>query len=360
MRCCPCLCCWGCWRRWWEQGKGCERLPLPQVPSGAECPQSQWEWVPRRRDCWGLEVPRTLRPPLVQRLQGAGLKSRWVLVLGRGEAPCPGRARASLALPQCLRGFSAALPAAPPAGDESGGGEPGWGGGSQSRLPPGGTAKRRRDHRCHCSRRAHPALPVPVGAHHELRSRSFPGAPAIPQVSPAPPLGSPWRGCGDPAVPTFRTVCPVLPSVVLRDVKGIRGDSDAPDPPGGAGGSLGPGGGSEPRAAPLRMGTRSPRACPRGGPSPAPHSPAPRAAGAEGAGTQIAAVAKATASRVSMAAAGTAPASAALGWGARAEGGSAVGWERGAKRGGGARGAEVSMRDTEREEDEGSRAPGCS
>lgn len=124
LRCCPCLCCWGCWRRWWEQGKGCERLPLPQVPSRAECPQSQWEWVPRRRDCWGLEVPRTLRPPLVQRLQGAGLKSRWVLVLGRGEAPCPGRARASLALPQCLRGFSAALPPAPPAGDESGGGNP--------------------------------------------------------------------------------------------------------------------------------------------------------------------------------------------------------------------------------------------
>lgn len=140
-----------------------------------------------------------------QGVQGVGLKSRWVLLLGRGKALCPWRARAPLALPRCPQGFSAALPAAPPAGDGGSGGrsrwrgEPGWGGGSQSRLPPGGTAQRRGDRRCRCSRRAHPALPVPVGAHHELRSRSLPGAPALPQVSPAPPLGSPGGGCGGPA-----------------------------------------------------------------------------------------------------------------------------------------------------------------
>lgn len=152
----------------------------------------------------------------------------------------------------------------------------------------------------------------------------------------------------------------VLPGVVLRGVKGIRGDSDAPDPRGGAGGSLGPRGGSGPRAAPLRAGTRSPHACPPGRSQPGSSLPTPGAAGAEGAGTQIAAVAKATASRVSMAAAGTAPAAAAPGWGARA-GGVLQRDGRGARSGGGgARGAEVSTRDTEGEAEEGSRAAGCS
>lgn len=152
----------------------------------------------------------------------------------------------------------------------------------------------------------------------------------------------------------------LLPGVVLRGVKGIRGDSDAPDPRGGAGGSLGPRGGSGPHAAPLRAGTRSPHACPPGRSQPGSSLPTPGAAGAEGAGTQIAAVAKATASRVSMAAAGTAPAAAAPGWGARA-GGVLQRDGRGARSGGGgARGAEVSTRDTEGEAEEGSRAAGCS
>lgn len=152
----------------------------------------------------------------------------------------------------------------------------------------------------------------------------------------------------------------VLPGVVLRDVKGIRGDSDAPDPRGGAGGSLGPRGGSGPRAAPLRAGTRSPHACPPGRSQPGSSLPTPGAAGAEGAGTQIAAVAKATASRVSMAAAGTAPAAAAPGWGARAEGVLQRDGRGARSGGGGARGAEVSTRDTEGEAEEGSRAAGCS
>lgn len=152
----------------------------------------------------------------------------------------------------------------------------------------------------------------------------------------------------------------VLPGVVLRGVKGIRGDSDAPDPRGGAGGSLGPRGGSGPHAAPLRAGTRSPHACPPGRSQPGSSLPTPGAAGAEGAGTQIAAVAKATASRVSMAAAGTAPAAAAPGWGARAEGVLQRDGRGARSGGGGARGAEVSTRDTEGEAEEGSRAAGCS
>uniref|UniRef100_A0A8V1AGR3 NADH dehydrogenase [ubiquinone] 1 alpha subcomplex subunit 13 n=1 Tax=Gallus gallus TaxID=9031 RepID=A0A8V1AGR3_CHICK len=57
-----------------------------------------------------------------QGVQGVGLKSRWVLLLGRGKALCPWRARAPLALPRCPQGFSAALPAAPPAGDRGSGG----------------------------------------------------------------------------------------------------------------------------------------------------------------------------------------------------------------------------------------------
>ena len=143
-------------------------------------------------------------------------------------------------------------------------------------------------------------------------------------------------------MPTSRAVRPVLPSVVLGDVKGIRGDSDAPDPPGGAGGSQrrertprcsAPGGDAEPsRVSPGRSQPGSSLPSPEsrgGGEGWYPNSRCcqsnriPGLHGCGGDGSDISS----------------------LGVGSAGRRGSAVGWERG----GGARGAEVSVRDTGRE-----------